>query len=435
MTTLNESAKCFDELAARIEKVWCAVVPKDKTFLEVQGWPHIALTPEDAALLAKDIATRIRKQGEDLNPDYWEQMASQAKQITFANFSSDPNQVSKSTFDFLTLCSLNLPTRPADVNWDKVKSQSYIPRELSRRITSMEGRLKALEPRAETVQAKIEAIEAAHDAADRLPTDMEELRRSNSELRLLLSEATKNAGEIERNLGLVGKATTEIERFHAETATLVQKCNENYRITTSAGLAAAFDQRSKTLSKTAWVWVAILAVALVSAVVIGSSRLDSIKGLLTQSTPTSLIILNILVAIVGVGGPVWLAWLATRNIGQSFKLSEDYAFKASISKAYEGYRKEAVNLDVEFAKRLFGSALTRLDEAPSRFISERDHNSPMEALLDSPAIKAFIEAFPEVREKLASFVVEQKGLLVEKAVSTLRESRKVRGAPEAKEES
>jgi hypothetical protein len=31
----------------------------------------------------------------------------------------------------------------------------------------------------------------------------------------------------------------------------------------------------------------------------------------------------------------------TRQVGQLFKLAEDYAFKASISRAYEGYRKEA----------------------------------------------------------------------------------------------
>ena len=69
------------------------------------------------------------------------------------------------------------------------------------------------------------------------------------------------------------------------------------------------------------------------------------------------------------------------NWGERFRLSEDYAFKASVSKAYEGYRREAANLDEAFAARLFSSALTRLDEAPLRLVETENHGSPWHELI------------------------------------------------------
>ncbi len=47
-----------------------------------------------------------------------------------------------------------------------------------------------------------------------------------------------------------------------------------------------------------------------------------------------------------------------------------------MAKAYEGYRKEAARIDPQFEARLFGSALTRLDEAPLRLVEIGSHGSP-----------------------------------------------------------
>lgn len=74
--------------------------------------------------------------------------------------------------------------------------------------------------------------------------------------------------------------------------------------------------------------------------------------------------LHIILSIVSVGAPLWFAWLATKQIGQRFRLAKDYSYKASVAKAYEGYRREAARIDEDFENRLFDSALTRLEEAP-----------------------------------------------------------------------
>ena len=81
------------------------------------------------------------------------------------------------------------------------------------------------------------------------------------------------------------------------------------------------------------------------------------------------------------GAPLWFAWLASKQIGQRFKLAEDYAFKASVAKAYEGYKTEAARLDKDFEARLFSSALTRLEEAPLRFMNNTEHSSPVHEMI------------------------------------------------------
>ena len=109
---------------------------------------------------------------------------------------------------------------------------------------------------------------------------------------------------------------------------------------------------------------------------------------------------------MSVGAPLWFAWLATKQVGQRFRLAEDYAFKATVAKAYEGYRKEAARIDPDFEHRLFGSALTRLDEAPLRLIETGTHGSPWHELANSQAVRRTFDAAPEFRDKVTELLRE-----------------------------
>ena len=105
-------------------------------------------------------------------------------------------------------------------------------------------------------------------------------------------------------------------------------------------------------------WVGGLALALVAGSFLGAEKLVSLSAELASDSPKwGLIVTQVLLAVLSIGAPLWFSWLATKQIGQRFRLSEDYAFKASVAKAYEGYRKEAAKLDPEFSAKLFGSAL------------------------------------------------------------------------------
>ena len=107
-----------------------------------------------------------------------------------------------------------------------------------------------------------------------------------------------------------------------------------------------------------------------------------------------------LLSVASIGAPIWFAWLATKQIGQRFRLAEDYSFKAAVARAYEGYRKEAARIDPAFEARLFDSALTRLEEAPLRLVEASAHGSPWNELVNSAAFAKAMETVPELRDKL-----------------------------------
>lgn len=106
--------------------------------------------------------------------------------------------------------------------------------------------------------------------------------------------------------------------------------------------------------------------------------------------------------VVSLGAPLWFAWLSTKQIGQRFKLAEDYGFTASVAKAYEGYRKEAARIDEKLEARLFESALTRIEEAPLRFVDGVSHGTPWHELADSSGFKEALRNIPDFRDKVLS---------------------------------
>ena len=106
-----------------------------------------------------------------------------------------------------------------------------------------------------------------------------------------------------------------------------------------------------------------------------------------------------LLSFLTIGGPLWFSWLATKQIGQRFRLAEDYAFKASVAKAYEGYRREAARIDEVFEARLFSAALSRLEEAPLRLVEGATHGSPWHELISSQAFLSALDTAPALREK------------------------------------
>lgn len=168
-------------------------------------------------------------------------------------------------------------------------------------------------------------------------------------------------------------------------------------------MAAAFDHRAADLERSIVYWVIGLLLSLGVTAWLGKHRFDVVSSLLAAADPRwGEIWLNIALSIASVAAPVWFAWLATKQIGQRFRLAEDYAFKASVAKAYEGYKAEAARLDEQFESRLFDSALTRLEEAPLRLIESQTHGSPWHEIIESEAFKKGLGLAPEMLEKIST---------------------------------
>ena len=139
--------------------------------------------------------------------------------------------------------------------------------------------------------------------------------------------------------------------------------------------------------------------------ILSSMAITSTDG----TTKWGLIFAQMLISVLSLGAPIWLAWVATKQIGERFRLAEDYAYKATLSSAYEGYRTEAAGLDPVFQAQLFSIALSRLDEIPLRLIDKHVAGSPMHELLKSPEFRAAVEKTPGLREVVLGIATRMKG--------------------------
>ena len=197
------------------------------------------------------------------------------------------------------------------------------------------------------------------------------------------------------------RSSKQLSKNADDAKAVLERCETAYSAATSVGLAAAFGERSNELSKSMWFWVAGLVSALAAGSYFGSGQLHALSELFKiPNASTSVIVLNLMLSVLSVGAPVWFAWLATKQIGQRFRLAEDYAFKASISRAYEGFRREAARFDKDMEAKLLTSALTRFDELPLRLVETDSHGSPWHELASSDVMKQAMKVVPGFAEQV-----------------------------------
>lgn len=340
--------------------------------------------------------------------------------VQVQQFASDPSTTFNGLMVTLNMINCRLPSEPKGpvrLDWESVEDKTMLPRDLSRRLGGVAARLAALEPRASEIDQKISDIEAAHEAAEQLPEDLVELAAKRDEVSRIVSEAATildDARKIAAKIETVKDDSIEARQrmvLSEEQATkLIDRSEQALRGATGVGLAQAFENRQEKLSKAGTIWVCGLVAALGAALYIGAHRVSALQSVLTNESPSHIVWMNVVLTIFGIGGPIWFAWLSTKQISVSFRLAEDYAFKAAVSKAYEGYRSEAISIDPALQERLFSSALDRFEESPIRLMEKDTHSSPLQELLANPAIRKGLEGVPGIADKIVALIPGKGGV-------------------------
>lgn len=289
-------------------------------------------------------------------------------------------------------------------DFNKLHDTNLLPQKLSRKIKVMDARIKQISPEIEGLEQKVKTIIDAHSTADNLPILLDELQKYREDLTSAKDDVQKSKDDSEHAIVLMNIALEDSEKLvnDLKKDSLMAKeylamCEEAIRASTSKGLAGAFEIKAEKLNWSIRLWVGGLALALGVGGLVGYERLKALSVVLSLPNPSTIVILTqLLLSGLSIGAPLWFAWLATKQINQRFKLAEDYAYKSSVAKAYEGYRNEASKLnDSAFSSRLFDSALTRLEEPPLRFVQGEDHATPWMEMLNSKAFERFLDSSVE----------------------------------------
>lgn len=398
---LPRLANQLDELATAVQ----AVSGDKRSQTEMWGFAFPALDRLELASVASILADRIREHAPlEIDPDERQWLIDAASRVSVIKativpqlYGGNPNAASA------YLVSLYALERILDrfLGWEGNPEIAKLPAKLARRVSAASTRVAHVERDTSDLEAKVQVILSAHEAADQLPIDLDILRAALENVKSLEEQAIKAQERISGVEAAISHAKSEAQRHADDAEKLVNQCDEAYRITTTTGLAAAFDQRGEKLRKSTNWWVGLLAVALGAGCWLGVHRVAALSSVLSRDTLNwGAIALHMVLSVVSVAAPLWFAWIATKQIQQRFKLAEDYAFKASVAKAYEGYRKEAARIDPEFEARLFASALTRLEEAPLRMIeSDPSHGGPWHELIASEGFKRALETSTDLAER------------------------------------
>ena len=301
------------------------------------------------------------------------------------------------------------PPPPPFPDWQKLASDGYLPKKLAVRLKGMEERLEQLAPRADELSNKLSAIDDAYDSAENLPESLSTLEDGKRAVNSARTEAQSRAAEAAISAREASTLLDEIKSLAKQSAEKFEDLTDAHRAAATRGLASSFQKRANDLGWSVRLWVLVLVCDLAAGAAIGYFRFEELQKVLSSPQPAAVVWGNLVFSLLSVAAPVWLGWVATKQINQRFKLAEDYGFKATVASAYEAWKSEAQKQDAEFQKRLFGSALSRLEEAPLRFVEAENYGSPWHELTSSAAFSNALQKFPDLKAVVAQIVATAGG--------------------------
>lgn len=199
-------------------------------------------------------------------------------------------------------------------------------------------------------------------------TSNEEIQLHRTTINGLVATFTTLKSELETNKATQQHLFSAFESYREQVNMLLGDANRT-------GMAASFTARRAALRDPMRVWALVFMGAIIGLSILG---LVYIEPLITaahwEQIPAKLALTAPL---------VWLGWFAVKQYGYTTRLREDYAYKEASAKSFEGYKREAGEVDTEMLKRLLETAIENLAQNPIRIYDGHDnHGSPFQELLE-----------------------------------------------------
>ena len=265
----------------------------------------------------------------------------------------------------------------------------------------------AAQAAAEAKTAKTESttsLQSTKQVLDQVNALLAQAKTNQQELQALLEQSKTNSAKTAEIARTADEKDTRVEEYEAQLA----KLQEEYETTrekiddllpgaTSTGLAKAFRIRKEALAPTlAWSkGIFILSILGFFGIGIWAIFWENIETL-PQFIVFSLERSPILAALV------LLEEFARRLYGRTLKLEEDYAYKETLSFAFDGYQEAMSSVEANakqtLAHTLSMNVLAALKERPGRLLDQETDE-------DELSIKALLsQAQPETGEASAGLI-------------------------------
>jgi hypothetical protein len=409
----------LESLAQALESTSASILNstgEERRATEITNVWHVApLTRRQLADIPKRLADLIRESGIDeievsdqsLVINVTEAIAHLNNQIVPNLMNSNAHASVPAFLDTLSYAQLSIIPL---LRWQKIDPRSDAPPALRRRLESVRVQIEGIVPDTNALKDRIKLLSDANEAAVSFPLALADIEKSKLDVDNIKKKIENLDGFISDSINKSNNYLIEFDNMQKEAIAIVKKTKEAHRATTSTGLAAAFEDRAGVLTNSARIWVASLITSLGSILLIGLYNVNGIKEyqkqLLNSEIKPEIFWTQLIASLLIAAAPLWLAWVSTKQINQKYKSAEDYAYKSSISRSYEGYRSEAERLrDPEMEKRLLNVTLDKFEESPLRLLDQKNHGSPIHELLSlSDRMSALTEKWQKTNKAIVDGV-------------------------------
>lgn len=383
---LNEIAGGLDGLASTVMQQ----SGDDRSYMEWTGvWHNPAGSRHDlfdVITRAKELAQRVAAEGGEISDADLQRISQVPSRVAYiasqvvGNLNGGSSHHSYFVIETLTdsihLVLDKYVAAPFEVQ--ALKDKKILPAAQLQQLRNIEAGIQQLGVESAELAEKVTAINEAHAVAEALPADirtLEDARERYQQAKAELEKITESAQKAEADIEAAKSRLTEADE---EAQKIIERANNAFSAATTVGLGKAFAEKANALNFSTVVLAVLLVLALGAGGFITYLRVEYVHQLMERPQVDFRVLwLNVTLTALSISAPVWAAWLITRQIGQRFRLAEDYGFKASVAKAYEGYRAQAAYIDPEAQKKLFSIALDRLAEPPLRLVERDSPGSPV----------------------------------------------------------
>lgn len=190
--------------------------------------------------------------------------------------------------------------------------------------------------------------------------------KTDQHIKQLVGEVSAKTKLIDETLSKASAAAIENEKQQTEIKKTLEAASKY-------GMAASFKERKNELKTPMLLWSLVFVVAIGALFATGAIYI--IPHIKEGEIPKAS---DILIKLTLVSPLIWLGWMAAKQYGYVVRIREDYSFKYASALAFEGYKKEALNVDPELLRSLLDVATSNMALNPLRIYShDNNEASPL----------------------------------------------------------
>jgi uncharacterized coiled-coil protein SlyX len=192
-------------------------------------------------------------------------------------------------------------------------------------------------------KSKFENVVEHHAAIDKIIQEIEASRKEVVDFKnLFFGDGTAEAP------GLKKRVEAFLKESERNYKALLQKKEENFKAlfdkvegllpgATSTGLAKAFQEQKESYLRPVIIWSFTFVCTIVSMIAFALYEFKEVKESVTDITGS---LIHIVSRLPFFAPAIWLAIFAAKRQNQSMRLLQEYSYKETLAKSYEGHKRE-----------------------------------------------------------------------------------------------